>query len=76
MTPRLTAHGGRPAGVKNVPPHLDEIGYYIPAGLPDNPDGAIQINHAIVDENGLIYANDRAIGGLYILKYTGSVPLN
>jgi len=38
--------------------------------------GTAQINHAIVDERGLIYANDRMTGGLYILKYTGSIPLN
>jgi hypothetical protein len=65
-----------PAGVPNAPPHLEEIAYYIPAGLPGNPSGAAQINHAIVDEHGLIYALDRFTGGLYILKYTGPVPLN
>ena len=27
------------------------------------------MNHAIVDEKGLIYANDRFTGGLYILDY-------
>jgi hypothetical protein len=36
----------------------------------------IQINDVYVDENGLIYANDRDMGGLYILRYTGKVPLN
>ncbi|MBZ5698461.1 MAG: hypothetical protein LAN18_07925 [Acidobacteriia bacterium] len=65
-----------PAGVPDAPPHLDEIGYYMPAGLPKNPGGTAQINHAIVDEHGLIYANDRFTGGLYILKYTGTVPLD
>jgi hypothetical protein len=35
-----------------------------------------QINHAIVDEKGLIYANDRSTGGLYILRYTGTVALD
>ena len=39
-------------------------------------NGAIQINHMIVDEKGLIYANDRATGGLYILRYTGDEPLD
>jgi hypothetical protein len=34
------------------------------------------MNHAIVDENGLIYANDRFTGGLYILRYTGPVTLD
>jgi len=65
-----------PVGIPNVPPHLDEIGYYTPAALPRNPGTAAQINHAIVDENGLIYANDRVSGGLYILRYTGQVPLD
>jgi hypothetical protein len=40
------------------------------------PRPTIQINHAIVDEKGLIYANDRFRGGLYILRYTGNVPLD
>ncbi len=65
-----------PVGVPNAPPHLDEIGYYIPAAPPRNPTHTAQMNHAIVDENGLIYANDRFTGGLYILRYTGFVPLN
>jgi len=65
-----------PAGVPDAPPHLEEIGYYVPGGLPRNPGGAAQINHAIVDENGLIYANDRFTGGLYILRYTGQVRLD
>lgn len=65
-----------PAGIPDAPPHLEEIGYYIPAAPPKNPPGTAQINHAIVDEKGLIYANDRFTGGLYILRYTGQVPLN
>ena len=65
-----------PKGVPNAPPHLDEIGYYIPAGIPTNAGGTAQMNHAIVDENGIIYAQERISGGLYILKYTGPVPLD
>ncbi|HTS48828.1 MAG TPA: hypothetical protein VMH05_12845 [Bryobacteraceae bacterium] len=65
-----------PAGVPDAPPHLEEIGYYIPAAPPRNPSGTSQMNHAIVDEHGLIYTNDRFTGGLYILRYTGSVPLD
>lgn len=65
-----------PTGVTNAPAHLEEIAYYIPAGPAKNPGRVPQINHAIVDEKGLIYANDRFTGGLYILKYTGSVPLD
>jgi hypothetical protein len=68
-----------PAGVSNAPPHLEETGYYMPAPVPGATKGTTvpaQINHAIVDEKGLIYANDRSTGGLYILKYTGRVPLD
>ena len=53
-----------------------EIGYVVPKAPPGNPSHTIQINDVYVDENGLIYANDRLTGGLYIIKYTGSVPLN
>jgi hypothetical protein len=65
-----------PKGVTDAPPHVEEIGYYVPEAPPKNPGGTIQINHAIVDERGLIYANDRFTGGLYILRYTGNVPMD
>jgi len=65
-----------PKGVPGVPPQVEEIGFYIPEAPPKNPSGTIQINHAIVDEKGLIYANDRFTGGLYILRYTGSAPMD
>src|SRR5262245_26294526 len=65
-----------PAGVPDAPPHVEEIGYYVPEAPPGNPSKTVQINHAIVDEKGLIYANDRFRGGLYILRYTGKVPLD
>jgi len=65
-----------PKGVPNAPPHLEEIGYYIPAAPPRSPSGTSQMNHAIVDEHGLIYANDRFSGGLYIFRYTGQIPLD
>jgi len=42
----------------------------------EKSNAAIQINHVIVDEKGFIYANDRATGGLYILRYTGEEPLD
>jgi hypothetical protein len=63
-----------PKGVPNAPPHMDEIGYYIPAALPGGRSA--QMNHAIVDEKGIIYAQERISGGLYIFKYTGPVPLD
>jgi hypothetical protein len=59
-----------------APPQISEIGYFIPAAPPGNPGKTVQINHVIVDEKGLIYANDRGTGGLYILRYTGKPPLD
>jgi hypothetical protein len=66
----------QPVPFANAPPRIEEIGYFIPPAAPGNSFHAIQLNHVIVDENGLIYAADRVNGGLYILKYTGSVPLD
>ena len=48
----------------------------MPAAPAKNPNGTAQINHAIVDEKGLVYAVDRMTGGLYILRYTGKDPLD
>jgi hypothetical protein len=70
---RIYRVADRPAG---FPPHLEEIGSYIPAPIPGNPGNAAQINHDIMDDRGFIYANDRFNGGLYILRYTGSAPLD
>ncbi|HVH77196.1 MAG TPA: hypothetical protein VM755_19950 [Stellaceae bacterium] len=58
------------------PSHPVEIGYVIPAAPPGNPTPTIQINDIYVDEHGLIYANDRLSGGLYVIRYTGKVPLD
>jgi hypothetical protein len=52
-----------------------EIGYLVDAAPPGNATHTIQMNDVYVDDNGLIYANDRLSGGLDIIKYTGSVPL-
>ena len=62
--------------VPNAPPQIKEIGFFIPPAPFRNPTHTIQINHALVDEKGLIYATDRISGGLYILKYTGQEPLD
>jgi hypothetical protein len=62
--------------LRGAPPRVEEIGWFVPAAPPRNPTGAIQINHAIVDDKGLVYANDRISGGLYILRYTGKPPLD
>ncbi len=58
------------------PSHPIEIGFIIPAAPPGNKMGTIQINDVLVDESGLIYANDRFTGGLYVIRYTGSVALD
>jgi hypothetical protein len=52
-----------------------EIGFIVDAPPKGNASKSIQINDVYVDENGLIYANDRFSGGLDIIRYTGSVPL-
>ena len=52
-----------------------EIGHLIEAPPPGNATHSIQINDMYVDEHGLIYANDRLTGGLDIIRYSGSVPL-
>lgn len=53
-----------------------EIGYLVPPAPAGNATHSIQLNDVYVDENGLIYANDRLTGGLYVMRYTGRVPLN
>jgi hypothetical protein len=68
-------NGGIRAYSIEDPYHPVEIGYLVEAAAPGNASHTIQINDVYVDENGLIYANDRLSGGLDIVKYTGSVPL-
>ncbi len=57
------------------PFHPVEIGYLVPKAPASNTIGTTQINDVYVDETGLIYANDRLDGGLYIIRYTGQTPL-
>jgi hypothetical protein len=68
-------NGGIRAYSIEDPTHPVEIGYLVEAPPPGNASHTIQINDVYVDENGLIYANDRFSGGLDIVRYTGSVPL-
>jgi hypothetical protein len=68
------AGGLRIYSIKN-PLAPEEIAYFAPK-VPGNKGNAIQINDLIVGEGGLIYANDRFNGGLYVLEYTGSTPLD
>jgi hypothetical protein len=62
--------------VPHAPPQMKEIGFFVPQGPPGNATHTIQMNHAIVDEKGIIYATDRVSGGLYIVKYTGPEALD
>ena len=39
-------------------------------------DNSCRISDVFVDEQKRIYAADRARGGLYILEYTGTIPLD
>ena len=58
-------------------PHAPkEIGFIVDQPPKGNASHSIQINDVYVDENGLIYADDRLSGGLDIIRYTGSVPLD
>lgn len=52
-----------------------EIAYFAPA-VAGNKGGAVQMNDILVGTDGLIYANDRFTGGLFILQYTGETPLD
>jgi hypothetical protein len=52
-----------------------EIGFIVDAPPKGNASHSSQINDVYVDEHGLIYANDRLSGGLDIIRYSGSVPL-
>jgi hypothetical protein len=52
----------------------EEIGAF----LPESPPGqsGSRISDVFVDDRSLIYVGDRDRGGLYILEYTGDVPLD
>jgi len=50
----------------------------IAAFLPETPQGqrGCRISDVFVDDRSIIYAADRAKGGLYVLEYIGKRPLN
>ena len=48
----------------------EEVAHYVPAAPKGSPAGAVQMNDVYVDENGIVYAVDRLIGGVYILEMT------
>ena len=47
-----------------------EIAYYVADAPPGSKGKPIQINDVYVDENGIVYSQDRFSGGLYILEMT------
>lgn len=65
-----------PANVPDAPPQVKEIGYYIPTAPENNPVPTSQMNNVLVGADGYIYGQERFTGGLYIFKYTGTVPLD
>lgn len=48
-----------------------EVAAFVPPPAPGNAAGAAQINDVCVAADGLVYAVDRAGGGLYILQFEG-----
>ena len=56
------------------PKKPEEIGHFVPKAASGKVEDVL-INDVYVDEKGLIYAADRVGGGIYILEYTGTVPL-
>jgi len=56
------------------PFHTKEIAAF----LPETPEGqrGCRISDCFMDDRGIVYAADRARGGIYVLEYTGDVPLD
>jgi hypothetical protein len=52
------------------PYQVQEVAYFVPGAPKLSPAGAVQINDVFVDENRIVYAQDRFTGGLYILEMT------
>lgn len=48
----------------------EAVAYYIPPAPAGSPVNAVQMNDVYVDENRVIYAIDRMIGGVYIMELT------
>ena len=45
-----------------------EVAYFVPGAPALSPKGSVQINDVYVDENAVVYAIDRHVGGLYVLE--------
>jgi hypothetical protein len=55
---------------------IEELAYFVPKKPAGSHLPTAQVNDVFVDENKRIYAGERISGGLYILEYTGPVPLD
>ena len=68
MAADVTSDGGVRAYDTSNPFQPQEIASFVPAAPEGAPTGAIQINDVYVDENAIVYAIDRHVGGLYVLE--------
>ena len=59
--------GLRAFDVRN-PYQPKEVAHFVPPAPPNSPAKSIQINDVHIDENAIVYAVDRIVGGLYILE--------
>ncbi len=50
------------------PYQVQEVAYFVPGAPKLSPAGAVQLNDVFVDENRIVYTQDRFTGGLYILE--------
>jgi hypothetical protein len=50
------------------PYQVQEVAYFVPGTPKLSPAGAVQLNDVFVDENRIVYTQDRFTGGLYILE--------
>jgi len=58
------------------PFRVEELAYFVPKTPAGSRLPTAQINDCFVDDRKLVYAVERITGGLYILEYTGPVPLD
>ena len=59
--------GLRAFDVRN-PYQPKEVAHFVPPSPPNSPAQSIQINDVHIDENAIVYAVDRIVGGLYVLE--------
>lgn len=65
-------NGGVRAFDLSNPYQPEQVASFVPEPAPGSKTGAIQINDVYVDSEGVVYATDRAGGGLYTLQFEGT----